>query len=38
MKVASKILLPLFALGATLAFAQTIPAGTFSHIIIIVQV
>jgi phospholipase C len=37
MKFATRCLLPLFALATTFAQAQTIPQGTFQHIIIIVQ-
>jgi phospholipase C len=37
MKLAAKSLLFLIALAATTALAQTIPIGTFKHIIIIVQ-
>ena len=37
MKFAAKSLLFLITLAATFAYAQTIPAGTFKHIIIVVQ-
>jgi phospholipase C len=37
MKFAAKSLMFLIALAATFAYAQTIPAGTFKHIIIVVQ-
>ena len=37
MKFAAKSLLLLTALTTTFAYSQTIPAGTFKHIIIVVQ-
>jgi phospholipase C len=37
MRSSSKFLLALFFFGAALAPAQTIPPGTFSHIIIVIQ-
>jgi phospholipase C len=37
MRSSSKFLLELFFFGASLAPAQTIPPGTFSHTIIVIQ-